>query len=189
MSGFGSTVPSILDHLKSLNADSIESFRHELTKLRTGRASVNLLDHIHVDYYGTPTPLNQVAQLAAPEARLLTIKPWERKIIAEIEKAIRASDLGLNPVNDGELIRLPLPTLTEERRKEMVKHVKTQAETFKVSGRTHRRDALEALKKIEKTVPEDDIKKAQDQVQKVTDEFAKKIDEIFTIKEKELLTV
>ena len=165
--------------------------RDELSKMRTGRASLSILDDVRVDYYGNPTPLNQVATLNIPDARMITIQPWETSIISAIEKAIQVSGIGLNPTNDGKLIRLPIPTLTEDRRKELVKHVKKHGEESKIAVRNIRRDANEHLKKLEKEehVSEDEIKKAVGDVQKLTDDLIKDVDGIVANKEKEIMTV
>ncbi|MBX7150737.1 ribosome recycling factor [bacterium] len=170
---------------------SIESVRHELSHLRSGRATTTLLDGVKVDYYGTPTPLNQVANVGAPEARLLTIQPWDKSMVPAIEKAILTSDLGLNPTNDGTMIRIPIPPLNEERRKELVKLGKKYAEDGRIAVRNIRRDANEHIKKAEKNheVSEDDSKHAQDKIQKMTDSYVKKIDEMLVIKEKEIMEV
>ena len=169
----------------------VSSLRKELTKLRTGRASTALLDHIVVDYYGAHSPLNQVATVSAPEARLLVIQPFDRSAIGEIEKAILKSDLGLTPNNDGKVIRVPIPQLTEERRKDLVKHVKKIGEEFRVSVRNHRRLALEQLKDAEKkkAITADESKHGHDRVQKTTDEFIGKIDDLVKAKEKEVMEV
>ncbi len=170
---------------------SVESLRKEYQRIRTGRASSTLLDDIKVDYYGTPTGLSQVATLAVPEPRTITIQPWEAKLIPAIERAILKSELGLNPMNDGKTIRLMLPALTEERRKELVKGLKRQAEDAKVAIRNIRRDAIEGIKKLEKDkkVTEDDLKRAEKEVQDVTNAVSAKIDEVFGHKEKEVLEV
>ena len=170
---------------------SVNALRKELTKLRTGRASTALLEHIMVDYYGASTPLNQLATLSAPEPRLLVIQPFDRGAMAEIEKAILKSDLGLTPNNDGKIIRIPIPQLTEDRRKELVKHVKKIAEEYRVSVRNHRRLAIEQLKEAEKKkeITTDDVKHGQDRVQKITDEFIGRIDKIIKVKEDEVMEV
>jgi ribosome recycling factor len=157
--------------------------------VRTGRASISLLDGIKVDYYGTQTPLNQLATLSVPEPRLITIQPWDATVIKEIEKAIMKSDLGLTPVNDGKIIRVSIPPLTEQRRVELVKVVKKMAETCKVSIRNHRRDFNEDLKqkKKDKEVSEDEFFKGQKEVQDITDDYIKKSDELTQTKEKEIL--
>jgi ribosome recycling factor len=170
---------------------SVNALRKELTKLRTGRASTALLEHINVDYYGASTPLNQLATLSAPEPRLLVIQPFDRSAMAEIERAILKSDLGLTPNNDGKVIRIPIPQLTEDRRKELVKHVKKIAEEYRVSVRNHRRLAIEQLKEAEKKkeITADDVKHGQDRVQKITDEFIGRIDKIIKAKEDEVMEV
>jgi ribosome recycling factor len=165
--------------------------QHAMTHIRTGRASVNLLDGIRIDYYGTPTPLNQVANLHVPEPFLITVQPWDVSQIGPIEKAIRGSDLGLNPSNDGKLIRIPIPQLTEERRKEFVKKLHHVAEDHRVSLRNVRRDANEQLKKLlkDKAISEDDERRALDEVQKMTDGYIQKLDASAKAKEKEILDV
>ena len=170
---------------------TIEALKRELSSIRTGRASTSLLDRITVDYYGTPTPVKQVANVAAPEPRMITIAPWEPKILCEIEKAILKSDLGLNPNNDGKIIRLEIPQLTEERRKELSKKVSKIAEDSKVVIRNIRRDANEPINKMEKKkeVTEDDSKEGQENIQKLTDKKIKVIDEIKAKKEKEVMAV
>jgi ribosome recycling factor len=170
---------------------SVAALRKELTKLRTGRASTSLLEHITVEYYGATTPLIQLATLSAPEPRLLVIQPFDRTAMGEIEKAILKSDLGLTPSNDGKVIRIPIPQLTEERRKELVKHVKKIAEEYRVSIRNHRRVALEQLKEAErnKEITADDHKHGQDRVQKITDEFIGRVDKIVKAKEEEVMAV
>ena len=168
---------------------ALTDLQHEMATIRTGRATLSLLDHIRVDYYGTPTPLNQVANLHVPEPNLITIQPWDVSQIGMIEKAIRISDLGLNPSNDGKLIRLPIPPLTEERRKELAKKLHGVAEHHRVSMRNIRRDGNEAVKKLakDKKINEDDDKKAHDDIQKLTDSYMGKIDSAAKIKEKEIL--
>ena len=160
-----------------------------MARIRTGRASVGLFDPIRVDYYGTPTPLNQVATLHVPEPSLITIQPWDVSQIGAIEKAIRASDLGLNPNNDGKIIRVPIPPLTEERRKEIVKHLHVVAEEHRVAVRNVRRDANENIKKLlkDKMISEDDDRRAHDEVQKLTDAHIAKLDQAAKTKEKEIL--
>jgi ribosome recycling factor len=182
------------DVLKDLQASlekGIDSFKRDLVKVRTGRANVAILDGIRVDYYGTATPLNQVASVNVPDARLITIKPWEKTLIPEIEKAIRAAQLGLNPNSDGEIVRVPMPPLTEERRRELVKVVKKMAEEAKVAQRAHRRDANEMLKDFlkEKTITEDEEKLGLKKVQEATDAAVTKIDEIVSKKEAEIMEV
>lgn len=170
---------------------SIETLKADLAKVRTGRAHVGILDHVLVDYYGTPTQISQVANLTLLDARTIGVQPWEKKMVNVIEKAIRESDLGLNPSTQGDLIRVPTPALTEERRKEIVKVVKGEGEDAKVAIRNIRRDANEALKKLlkDKACSEDDERRAQDDVQKLTDKFVAEVDKLITEKEKELLTV
>jgi len=165
--------------------------RKDLTKLRTGRASTSLLEHITVDYYGASTPLNQLATLSAPEPRLLVIQPFDRAAMTEIEKAILKSDLGLTPNNDGKIIRIPIPSLTEERRKELVKHVKKIAEEYRVSVRNHRRVAVEQIKEAEKKkeLTADETKHGLDRVQKITDDFIGRIDKIVKAKEDEVMAI
>ncbi|MCL5966012.1 MAG: ribosome recycling factor [Deltaproteobacteria bacterium] len=172
-------------------ARSIEAFRKELGKVRTGRASFSLLEGIRVDYYGTPTPLQQVGTLSVPESRLITVTPWDPKMIGPIERAIQASGLGLNPANDGKVVRIPIPPLTEERRRELVKLVKKMAEDARVAVRNIRREEIERLKEKEKKkeASEDEVKRAQDKVQKETDAAIRKIDEILKAKEQDILEV
>ena len=170
---------------------SVESLKHDLAKIRTGRAHTGLLDHIQVEYYGSMVPLAQVANVGLGDARTITVQPWEKKMISAIEKAIRDADLGLNPSTQGEMIRVPTPPLTEERRKEMVKLVKTEGEDAKIAIRNIRRDANESLKKLlkDKACSEDDERRAQDDVQKLTDKFVSEVDKLLAEKEKEVLTV
>jgi ribosome recycling factor len=170
---------------------AIEALKKKFGAVRTGRASLSLLDGLAVDYYGTATPIQQVASLSIPDSRQILIQPWEQKIIPEIEKAIMKSDLGLTPMNDGKLIRINIPALTEERRKQLVKVVKKEAEDAKVAVRNIRREINEELKKLEKEehISEDQIKKEHDEVQKVTDSFIKKVEELLEHKEKEIMEV
>jgi ribosome recycling factor len=170
---------------------SVGALRKELAKLRTGRASTALLEHIVVEYYGATTPLNQLATLSAPEPRLLVIQPYDRSAMGDVEKAILKSDLGLTPNNDGKIIRVPIPQLTEERRRELVKHVKKIGEEFRVSVRNHRRVAVEQLKESEKKkeITADDFKHGQDRVQKITDDFIGRIDKVVKAKEEEIMEV
>jgi ribosome recycling factor len=170
---------------------SIDTLKADLAKVRTGRAHIGILDHIHVDYYGTATQLSQVANVTLIDARTIGVQPWEKKLVPVIEKAIRESDLGLNPSTQGDLIRVPTPPLTEERRKEIVKVVKGEGEDSKVAIRNIRRDANEALKKLlkDKACSEDDERRAQDDIQKLTDKFVAEVDKMIAEKEKELLTV
>jgi ribosome recycling factor len=170
---------------------TLEHFRNELVSVRTGRASLHQLDGVRVDYYGTPTPLSQVATLAIADARLITVKPWEKNLIPVIEKAIRDANLGLNPMSDKDLVRVPVPALTEERRKEIVKQVRHKGEEQKLAVRNERRDAKELLDQAEKDgdISADEAKKAHEKVQKETDEGVKKVDEMVAAKEKEVMTV
>jgi len=168
---------------------SIETLEKELSRIRTGRASVSLIDSIKVDYYGTATPLNQIATLSVPESRLITIQPWDTTIIGDIEKAIQKSELGLNPMSDGKIIRISIPSLSEERRRELVKVVKKIVEECKVSLRNHRRNINEKLRnfKKDKEISEDDYFKNHDEVQKITDDYVSRCDRVSTDKEKEIL--
>jgi ribosome recycling factor len=168
---------------------AIDSFKRDLQKVRTGRANTAMLDSIKVDYYGTPTPVNQVATVQVVDARLITVKPWEKAMIPVIDKAIRASDLGINPVPDSDLVRLPIPPLTQERRKELAKVVKKQSEEARVAVRSARRDAMDMLKDAEKdkTISEDERKTGEKRVQDLTDKYVAMIDDISTAKEKEIM--
>jgi ribosome recycling factor len=168
---------------------SIDALENELKRVRTGRASLNILDGIRVDYYGTQTPLNQMASLSVPESRLIVIQPWDATVIKDIEKELLKSDLGLTPSSDGKLIRLAIPPLTEDRRKELVKVTGKMCEEFKVAVRNIRRDSNDLLKMAKKDgdISEDEQFKGQDKVQEITDEFIKRIDDIFKEKEKEIL--
>lgn len=170
---------------------AIDDIRKELASIRTGRASISILDNIQVDYYGVPTPINQVAQLATPEATLITVQPYDVSLVGPIEKSIRASDLGLNPSNDGRLIRIPIPALTEERRKQLAKHVHKVLEEHRTAVRNIRRDGNEHLKKMlkDKTISEDDEKNGLGEIQKLTDEYVHKLEEVARKKEQEILTV
>ena len=169
---------------------SLESLEREYASIRAGRANPHVLDKITVDYYGTPTPLQQVGNISVPEARMILIQPWESKLIKEIEKAIMMSDLGITPSNDGRAIRLVFPELTEDRRKELVKDVKKKGEAAKVAVRNIRRDANDMLKKLSKSdVSEDEIAELEESVQKMTDKFIKEVDKSVEVKSKEILTV
>jgi ribosome recycling factor len=181
----------VVDALKKEMESTLEGLRKELTKVRTGRANTALIEGILVDYYGTKSPLNQLAALSAPESRLLVVQPYDKSVMGAIEKAIYQSDLGLTPVNDGKVIRVPLPELTEERRKELVRHVKKIGEEYRVSARNHRRDANEHVKKLQKDkqITEDDVRATQDRVQKLTDEYVDKIEKVLKAKEDELMAV
>ncbi|MCB0390180.1 MAG: ribosome recycling factor [Bdellovibrionales bacterium] len=171
--------------------NSIDSLLNELKKVRTGRAQVSMLDSVKVDYYGNPSPLNQVASLSCPDAKSFLIAPWEASILKDIEQAIVKSDIGMTPQNDGKVIRLKLPELTEERRKQLVKQIKKTVEEARVSVRMARRDANDELKRLQKdkVISEDEQKSAQDEVQKVTDDYIKQVDKIGDDKEKELMTI
>lgn len=170
---------------------SIDGLKNQMTKIRTGRASAAMLDPVRVNFYGTPTPVAQCAAIAVPEARLITVKPWDKSILKDIEKAIHEANLGLTPQNDGEIIRLPIPALTEQRRKEIAKDVKAKGEEHKVAVRNERRDANEKLKTLlkDKKITEDDNKRAQEKVQKETDAGIASIDDVVAKKEKEVLEV
>jgi len=185
------TVVEVKKNAEQKMHKSIETLKADLAKVRTGRAHVGILDHVQVDYYGTPTHINQVANVTLIDARTIGVQPWEKKMVAAVEKAIRESDLGLNPSTQGDLIRVPTPPLTEERRKEIVKMVKGEGEDSKVAIRNIRRDANEALKKLlkDKACSEDEERRAQDEVQKLTDKFVAEVDKLIAEKEKELLTV
>ena len=182
-------VRDVTGHAKNRMDKVLSDLQHEMASIRTGRASVSIFDNVRVDYYGTPTPLNQLANLHVPEPALITIQPWDVSQIAAIEKAIRGADLGLNPGNDGKLIRVPIPPLTEERRKEIVKRLHGVAEDHRVALRNVRRDANEHLKKLlkDKTISEDEERRALDEVQKMTDGQIQKIDQVSKAKEKEIL--
>ena len=184
----------VSDVLKDLQANldkGIDALRKDLGKVRTGRANVAILDGLRVDYYGTPTPLHQVSSVNAPDPRLITIKPWEKSLIPEIEKLIRSSQLGLNPSSDGEIIRLPMPPLTEERRKDLVKMVKKMAEDCKVALRNARRDANEMLKEFlkDKDITEDEEKAGLKKVQEATDAAVTKVDDVVAKKDKEIMEI
>lgn len=170
---------------------ALEAFKHELSRVRTGRASTALIDSLQVNYYGAKTPLRQIASLAAPESRLLVITPYDKSALHDIEKAIQTSDLGLMPQNDGKLIRIPIPELTEERRKDLVKHIRKIAEDFRVSVRNHRRDANAMLKDLhkEKKITDDDVHGAEAKVQQFTTEFIDRIDKFLASKEAEIMEV
>jgi ribosome recycling factor len=185
------SIKEVEANLKTRMEKAISDLQHEMAAIRTGRASLGILDHIRVDYYGTPTPLNQVANLHVPEPAMITIQPWDVSQIGPIEKAIRVSDLGLNPANDGKIIRLPIPPLTEERRKEFVKKLHAAAEHHRVSVRNIRRDGNEAVKKLfkDKKVTEDEDKRAHDEIQKLTDAYMGKIDQASKVKEKEIMEI
>jgi ribosome recycling factor len=181
----------LISETKKRMQQSVQTLRRELGTMRTGRASLAMLDAIRVDYYGTPTPLNQVGNLAVPDPTLITLQPWDPSILAAIEKAIRASDLDLNPQNDGKIIRIPIPPLTEERRKMLVKHAHKQAEDGRVAIRNIRRDANDQLKKLlkEHELGEDDERHALAEVQKLTDQHVEEVNEAVKQKEAEILEV
>ena len=185
------SVKEVLDHTSERMEKVVADMEHAASIIRTGRATINLLEPVRVDYYGTPTPLNQVATLHVPEPTMITIQPWDSSLIRPIEKAILESDLGLNPSNDGKLIRLPVPALPEERRKQLVKHLHGTTEEHRVSARNIRRDANDALKKMsgEKLISEDEEKRAHDDVQKLTDNCITKVDAVSKAKEKEIMEV
>jgi ribosome recycling factor len=184
-------VALVEDEAKQAMDKSVRSLRAELQKVRTGRASTALLDGIQVDYYGTPTPLNQMANLTTPDPRLIVVNPFDKSVIQAVEKAIQASDLGLTPSNDGKVVRIPIPALTEERRKQLVKHVKSLAEDHKVGVREGRRDSLSMLKELvtDGSVPQDEGRQAEKKVQGLTDDYVKQIDEMISAKEEEILEV
>jgi ribosome recycling factor len=182
-------IDEVFEETKEKMVKTINTLEKELSRVRTGRASLSLLDSVKVEYYGTLTPLNQMATLAVPESRMITIQPWDTTVIKEIEKAILKANLGLNPSNDGKIIRITIPPLTEDRRKEIVKQVNKICEEFKITARNIRRDSNEMLKlmKKESEITEDDHFKAQEETQKITDKFIQKINEIYKVKESEIL--
>jgi ribosome recycling factor len=184
-------IPDLKKQSEQKMQKSLESLRNDLAKVRTGRAHTGLLDHVMVDYYGAMVPISQVANMTLADARTITVQPYEKKLVGAIEKAIRDSDLGLNPSTMGDLIRVPMPSLTEERRKEMAKLVKSEGEAAKVAVRNIRRDGNNALKDAlkAKTISEDEEKRAQDDVQKLTDRFIAEVDKAVAEKEKELMSV
>ena len=184
-------VKELIDDAKRRMDKSIEHLQKELASVRTGRASLSIFDSVRVDYYGTPTPLNQVANLAVPEANLITIQPWEPPMLEVVEKAILSSDLDLNPANDGKILRIPIPPLTEERRKMLVKQVGKMAEDGRTAVRQVRRDTNDHVKKLlkDKEISEDDEKRALKEIQDLTDAHIKKVDDIIRKKEQELMTV
>lgn len=185
------TVKDVQAAVRTRMEKALSDLQHEMASIRTGRASLGILDHIRVDYYGTPTPLNQLANLHVPEPSLITIQPWDVSQIGIIEKTIRASDLGLNPSNDGKVIRLPIPPLTEERRKELVKRLHAAAEHRRVAVRNVRREGNEALKKLlkDKKISEDEERRAFDEAQKITEQYIAKIDQAAKVKEKEIMEI
>src|ERR1700689_3093017 len=171
--------------------EAVNAFRHELARVRTGRASTALLENLHVNYYGTRTPLRQLAGLAAPEARLLVITPYDKGAMNEIEKAIQTSELGLNPMNDGKIIRIPIPELNEERRKDLVRHIRKTAEEFRVSIRNHRREANDKLKALhkDKQIGDDELRSGEARVQQLTTDYIEKLDKVLAAKEAEIMEV
>ena len=181
----------VIEDLRKEMERTLGALRKDLTRTRTGRASTALLEGITVDYYGTRTPLNQLAGLAAPEPRLLVIQPYDKSALAQIERSILQSDLGLVPMNDGKILRVPIPELTEERRRELVKHVRKVAEDYRVSMRNHRRDAIDLLKSLEKDkeITEDDVRKATEKIQEHTKTYTEKIDQVLKGKEEEIMEV
>ena len=184
-------IPELKKTTEAKMQKSIEALKLDLAKVRTGRASTGILDHVMVDYYGSPVPVNQVANITLIDARTIGVQPWEKPMIGKVEKAIRDSDLGLNPSSQGEVIRVPMPALTEERRKELIKVVKHEGEGAKVAVRNLRRDANAALKDAvkAKTISEDDERRAQDDVQKLTDKAVVEIDKLLAQKEQELMQI
>ena len=184
-------IEQVKDSLVPLMEKAIKSLQNQISKVRTGRASAAALEGVSVDYYGTPTPIAQVGQISTPEARLLQIQPFDKSVITLVEKAIINANLGLTPSNDGNLIRIPFPALTEEKRKNLVKNVRKMGEEAKITIRNSRREQNEVIKKAEKEkdISKDDVKKYQKEVQNITDRFVNKVDEIINAKEKELLTV
>lgn len=186
-----STKDTVVKDCKTAMEKRVKQFEADLMKVRTGRASISILDNVRVDYYGSPTPLNQVATLSTPDARMIMVSPFEKKLIGDIEKAIMKADIGIQPTNDGNVVRLPIPPLTEDRRKDLVKQVKKVSEDVKVAVRGHRRDANDAVKNFEKEkqIGEDERKRFEGEIQKITDQFIKLVDDKLAAKEKEIMTV
>lgn len=184
-------VDEVINDLKRQLDETVVALQRDLSRVRTGRAAVALLDGIMVDYYGAKTPLNQVAGLSAPEPRLLVIQPFDRSALHDIEKALQQSDLGLNPANDGKIIRVPIPELTQERRKDLVKHIRKISEDFRVSARNHRRDALDLLKTMQKDkeITEDDLRKAHEKVEEHTKHCIDRLDQVLKSKEAQVMEV
>lgn len=184
-------IDDVIAELDEKGSKTIESFKRELARVRTGRANLAVLEPVRVDYYGTKVPLNQVATVSIPDARLIVIKPWEKSMISEVEKSINKAEIGLTPQSDGEVVRLPVPALTEERRKELVKGVRRTAEEFRVRMRNHRREANDFLKELEKgsEISEDDKKRGLERVQKKTDAAIEQVDQLLEEKEKEIMEV
>ena len=183
------TVDDVSGALQAHMQKTIEALRHEIATIRTGRASPAILERVMVDYFGTPTPINALASISAPEPRLVTIQPWDRQALGAIEKAILKSDLGLNPTNDGQLIRLSIPPLNDERRRDLVRMVQKRVEESRIAIRNQRRDGIEHLRKEEKdkSISEDEFKRGQERLQKLTDQFIGQVDEIGKVKEREIL--
>ncbi len=181
----------VIKEAKPRMEGAVDDFKRKLASIRTGRAAVSILDNVTVDYYGTPTPLNQMASVHAPEPQLLTVQPWDLTQLGAVEKAIRSSDLGLNPSNDGKLVRIPIPPLTEERRRQMAKQIHDVAEDHRTAVRVHRRDANDRLKKMlkDKAISEDSERDALQEIQKLTDTYITKIDELAKSKEHEIMSV
>ncbi len=181
----------VIRNVRDEMSGTIDAMRREMSRTRTGRASTALLEGISVDYYGARTPLNQMATVNVPEPRLLVIQPYDRSVIADIERAILQSDLGLVPINDGKVIRVPIPELTEERRRELVKHMRKVAEEYRVSVRNHRRDAIDLLKVMEKDkdITEDDVRRGQEKIQELTKEFTDRLEKVLKAKEDEIMEV
>ncbi|HZL56882.1 MAG TPA: ribosome recycling factor [Bryobacteraceae bacterium] len=185
------TVKEIEESAKQRMEKAIGDFQHAMATIRTGRASVNLLDNVRVDYYGTPTPVNQVANLHVPEPGMITVQPWDTSLIAGIEKSIRSADLGVNPSNDGKLIRIPIPPLNEERRKDLAKKLHGVAEDHRVAIRNIRRDANDSIKKLakDKKIAEDEDRRGHEETQKLTDNYMQKLDQLARAKEKDILEI
>jgi ribosome recycling factor len=185
------TVKEVESNVRTRMEKAVSDLQHDMSSIRTGRASVSILDHVRVDYYGTPTPLNQLGNLHVAESSLITVQPWDMSQIGPIEKAIRAANLGLNPANDGKLIRIPIPPLTEERRKDLVKQLHGVAENHRVAIRNIRRDGNESVKKLlkDKAITEDDDRRAHDEIQKMTDSYMQKLDQAASSKEKEIVEI
>ena len=180
----------IFEGLKETMEGDIQSLEKSFNKVRTGRASVALLDGIKVDYYGVMTPINQTANITSPDPRQIIVQPWDKSVLIAVEKAIMAANIGLNPKNEGEILRIIVPSITEERRRELVKQAKSEAENTKIGIRNSRRSANDEAKQLEKDgIPEDDVKKLQDDIQKLTDEFVEKIDKLIEAKEKDIMTI
>ena len=184
-------IDALLTDVEERMGKTLQSTQNDFSRIRAGRANTAILDGIRVDYYGTPTPLNQVAGLSTPEPRLITISPWEKPMVAEIEKAIQASDLGLNPISDGNIIRIPIPPLTEETRKDLVKKIKGMAEEGRVAVRNIRRGGIEEAKKLQKgkDITEDDLKQVGDEIQKLTDRFVGEVDQALEAKIQEIMEI